>query len=203
MVPVVATRDTVAPGEAAILAAGTEVFSREGFHGASIRDIAKRAGLSTASLYHHFGSKQDLLYRILSTGMDELLERTAEAVEEAGDDPEARLRAVVRVHVLVHAQRRERATMTTAEMKHLKPAQRKEMLEKFRAQQRFFTEAVVDGARAGVFRTEDPEGAAMAIGSMCTGVARWFKPNGPKSDEEIAEQYVDFAVALLRGGSDG
>jgi AcrR family transcriptional regulator len=195
-----ATTAQARPGEAAILAAGTQVFSREGYHGASIRDIAKQAGMSTASLYHHFGSKQELLYRIIERGMDELLDRTREEAERAGDDPEQRLRAIVKAHVKVHALRRKRALLTTAEMRNLRPGQRKVMRAKFDEQQRFFDRAVLDGVEAGVFRSEHPVDAARAIASMCTAVAGWFQPSGPLSGDEIAERYADFAVAMLRGG---
>src|SRR5260370_37942394 len=40
-----------------ILNAGLAVFSSSGFHGASLRDVAARAGLSQAGLLHHFPSK--------------------------------------------------------------------------------------------------------------------------------------------------
>jgi AcrR family transcriptional regulator len=200
MVSVTTPDQAPAAGETAILAAATQVFSREGYHGASIREIAKSAGMSSASLYHHFGSKQGLLFRIVEKGMDELLDRTREAVEAVGDDPEARLRAVVAVHVRIHAIRRERALLTTREMRNLKPAQRRTMREKFRQQQRFFDQAVLDGVEKGVFHTDRPLEAARAIASMCTAVAGWFKPKGGLSPDEVADMYTDFAVALVRGG---
>lgn len=49
-----------------ILAAGLAVFSSSGFHGGSVRDIARLAGLSQAGLLHHFPSKADLLRAVLT-----------------------------------------------------------------------------------------------------------------------------------------
>jgi AcrR family transcriptional regulator len=48
-----------------IVAAGLAVFSSSGFHGGSLRDIARRAGLSQAGLLHHFPTKEHLLRAVL------------------------------------------------------------------------------------------------------------------------------------------
>jgi AcrR family transcriptional regulator len=49
-----------------IIAAGLAVFSSSGFHAGSVRDIARRAGLSQAGLLHHFPSKAHLLRAVLA-----------------------------------------------------------------------------------------------------------------------------------------
>lgn len=47
-----------------ILSAACEAFARRGFHQASIREIARAAGLSLAGLYHYVGGKEELLFQI-------------------------------------------------------------------------------------------------------------------------------------------
>ena len=44
----------------ALLDAAHEVFTEQGFAGASIADVVERAGSSVGSLYHHFGGKSEL-----------------------------------------------------------------------------------------------------------------------------------------------
>ena len=41
--------------------AALELFAERGFHGTGIRQLAERAGVSSASLYHYLGTKEDLL----------------------------------------------------------------------------------------------------------------------------------------------
>ncbi len=48
----------------AILEAGLTVFAADGFHGATMREIAQKAGVSQGLLHHHFGGK-DGLWRIV------------------------------------------------------------------------------------------------------------------------------------------
>lgn len=44
-----------------ILSAAVEVFGEQGYRGTSLREIARRVGISDAGLLHHFGSKTGLL----------------------------------------------------------------------------------------------------------------------------------------------
>lgn len=44
-----------------ILDAALRVFARKGFKGASVREIASEAGVTTGAIYYHFADKDDLL----------------------------------------------------------------------------------------------------------------------------------------------
>lgn len=48
-----------------ILAACVEAFSASGFHGATMKEIAHRAGISQTGLMHHFPDKAELLLEVL------------------------------------------------------------------------------------------------------------------------------------------
>lgn len=81
-----------------ILEAASSVFARRGFHQASIREIARAAGLSLAGLYHYVGGKEELLFLVLDRSLDTLLESLDRALA-AADSPEERLLALVRTHL--------------------------------------------------------------------------------------------------------
>ncbi|HZP44208.1 MAG TPA: TetR/AcrR family transcriptional regulator [Candidatus Binataceae bacterium] len=81
-----------------LLDAAARLFSDEGFHAASMRDIAKAAGMLSGSIYYHFESKEELLLAIYEEGA----RRLAEAVENAiarETDPWARLEAACAAHL--------------------------------------------------------------------------------------------------------
>ncbi len=48
-----------------ILAAASYLFTRQGFHGTSTRDIAARAGVSLGNIYNYFGTKEELFVSLL------------------------------------------------------------------------------------------------------------------------------------------
>jgi AcrR family transcriptional regulator len=75
----------------AILDAALEVFSRRGYNGASIDEIAQAAGISKALIYEHFPSKKDLHVSLLERHVQDIFVRLAETAD-TGDPGEMRLR---------------------------------------------------------------------------------------------------------------
>jgi AcrR family transcriptional regulator len=83
---VVADDAGYAPGRerrAAIVAAAMPLFSTEGFHHTSLREIAERTGIPKSTLLHHFASKDELLAAVL-------IHRDATTIPPAVAHPSAR-----------------------------------------------------------------------------------------------------------------
>jgi AcrR family transcriptional regulator len=66
-----------------LLEAATKLFSEQGFHGASTRDIAGAARATLPSIEHHFGSKEGLYQAVLLEIAAEMREKLAPASERA------------------------------------------------------------------------------------------------------------------------
>lgn len=70
-----------------ILYEASNLFARQGYHGASTRDIARAVGIRQPSLFHHFASKAEILQTLLASDLDEALpfvEAVARAEAPAG-----------------------------------------------------------------------------------------------------------------------
>ncbi len=67
-----------------IFDASIDVFSRKGYHGATMEEIATVAGIGKGSVYRYFKSKEDLLRQLLSAKYNDILERFSTIME--GDD---------------------------------------------------------------------------------------------------------------------
>src|SRR5690348_5322009 len=68
-----------------VLATALETFAREGFAGASMRDIAKRARIRVSSLYHYFPSKEALYAAVLARLQDEMRDVTFGVMSKGHD----------------------------------------------------------------------------------------------------------------------
>jgi AcrR family transcriptional regulator len=67
-----------------LLNAAVHVFGRKGYAGASVREIAERAGVTKPALYYHFGSKEGVLLAILEQAQQQFAEALARAVAGSG-----------------------------------------------------------------------------------------------------------------------
>lgn len=65
-----------------LLLASLDLFSRRGYDGVSVRDIAKQAGVSEAALYKHFAGKEDLAFYIFRKIIGEYTLKVKEISEE-------------------------------------------------------------------------------------------------------------------------
>ena len=82
-----------------ILAAAGTVFAREGFAHAGMEQVARDAGVSTATLYAHFPGKADLFRVVVEETLDAMANRVRRS---ASDDGDARTR--LRIFGLAYAE---------------------------------------------------------------------------------------------------
>src|SRR5271156_5864696 len=68
-----------------IISVAETLFNKQGFDGASMRDIAAAAKMQPASMYYHFGSKEELLWAVWQKGGVELLNRVNDAIAPVTD----------------------------------------------------------------------------------------------------------------------
>ena len=67
-----------------LLDVALEVFAQHGFHGTSMAEVAKAAGVTKPVLYQHFGSKRELYRQLLEDVGQRLLEEVQKATAAAG-----------------------------------------------------------------------------------------------------------------------
>jgi AcrR family transcriptional regulator/DNA-binding XRE family transcriptional regulator len=179
------------------LAGALEAFVELGYHGASIRDIAQRAGLSVPGIYHHWPTKQHLLVALLDLTMEDLLER-ARAARAEGDGPVERFARLVECLALYHTHRREMGFIGASEMRSVDEPDHTRIAVARQDVQRMVDDEVTEGCRRGLMATPLPREAARAVVTMCTALPQWWSPAGRSSPEVVARQYVDFARDVVR-----
>ena len=177
--------------------AALRLFSRQGYSGTGIRELADEAGLSPASLYNHIGSKEDLLARIMREGNNRLDTASRTALARV-TRPEDRLGVLAQVHVFVHASFRQECRVIDAEFRSLTDIQRAAILDQRDAYEGLWATALSDGAAAGTLTVADPRVTRLALLSMCTGVAHWFRPEGPNDAFDISLRHVDLVLSATR-----
>ncbi len=184
-------------GREVLLKAALDTFVQKGFHGTSMRDIAARAGASISATYYYYPSKADLLKTIMRGVTEDLIAMMEAARDAAGPRPEDRFAAIVRAHVRLHTERQPEAFIGNSELRSLDPGDRAEMVALRDRAGGVLKDVLAEGLRIGTFTCPYPGEAALAILTMCTAVASWFRPGGRSTPAEVADRYAGLALAMV------
>ncbi|KWX57366.1 TetR family transcriptional regulator [Mycobacterium sp. NAZ190054] len=179
------------------LMAALEAFLEVGYHGSTVRDIARRAELSVPGIYHHYASKQEMLLKILDITMADLMRRCELVLAEA-DTTVDRFSLMIENLALYHTHRRELGFIGASEMRSLEEPGRSRIVAMRNEIQHMVDTEVERGHEEGLFAVDAPHLAARAVVTMCTGLAQWYSPSGPATAEQIARCYVGYALSLVR-----
>ena len=186
------------PGKAAIMRAAVTVMGQDGYEGASMRDMAARAGVSVAALYYHFPSKHDLLHEFLDEAYDVVIARLERRLAAADPAPFAQLDTVVATLVwsYLHDEFAQMAANVALRDHGRLDAPERTLIVAKRARLLAITETVIaDGVAAGTFFVDDAREAARVVVTLCSSLVEPF-PNMGRSLAEVIALYQRFARAI-------
>lgn len=133
---------------AQLVKAAIKLFSRMGYHAATVKDIAQEAGVSAGLMYQYVPDKQDLLFLALQ----HIVQRNKEEVPSAllgVEDPIARLYRAIDAYTRVMAANQQAVLLTYRETKSLKPEYIEQMKQLELDTNRLIEACATDCIRAG------------------------------------------------------
>ena len=179
-----------------ILDAALAVFSKSGYHAASIDDIAREAGVSKALIYEHFASKQELYGDLIARNARELTQRLAAALVGLElESSAARLAAGLDAFFAFVEERRDAWRMLFRDAADPETAAVLDrMLEQVTAEVTVLISQ--DPGAPELDSAEDTRGlrllAEMLVGGA-QSMANWWADNPEASRESMVEVAMDFA----------
>lgn len=183
--------------EKKLLDAAIRVFMFHGYAGASVREIAKDAGMTIGTLYHYAESKEALFVRLVNEGYTRSI-ALARAATARHKDPYERILALVRTHVGGEVAERDLWRISRTELNALTPASQASIIalrDKFES---VWNDAIVEGCREGCFWPRDAIIARLTLVRMCTSVGDWYDPAGRLTLAEIVELMYQQTMDILR-----
>lgn len=154
----------------ALVDAALELVRDRGSDGFTLREAARRVGVSQTAPYRHFETKDALLAAVAEQGFRDLHRRLSQAAEDAGADPRLRLRAqgLAAFEYYVGDAARFRVMFGRASArKDRYPA----LAEAWGRVNALLLESLVASQRAGHIRDGDPLELGLVIASMTHGLA--------------------------------
>ncbi len=165
------------------------LFLEHGYDATPMSLVAKHTGLTKAGVYHHFESKEHLLYVVHKSHIERLL---LPIIEEATTvpDPQERLRKFLGAYALLLTQNPGLQVLIN-ETKSLSAEHSAEIRDAWRSGLHLVRDAIVDLQRQERCDAQlDPTYAAFAAIGMCSWICNWFDPSRPENGPEVARTMV-------------
>ncbi len=183
-----------------ILHAAAQLFRERGYDAASMNDLAAALDLSKGALYHHFQSKDEILFHIMQHAMDITEEQVKKPVLLIAD-AEERLRTCIRLHIHVVLQTRDREITVMLHENHPLPAEFRKLINARKKEYVHFVEGLIaDAQRArGSKSRVTPKAAAFALLGMINWIYQWHRPDGPIAEGDLVDQFTEIIFAGVFG----
>jgi AcrR family transcriptional regulator len=189
---------TTAPdARARVLDAAVELFAAQGYDGTSVSQVIGRAGVAKGGFYHHFASKEALLYEVYGDLITRQLQNM-DAILARGLPPSEALRALIHDLVVTTAASARPALVFWREMNKLGD----ERTALYRRARRRYHDAVRklvrDAQAAGRFASvTSADTVTFTIFGFVNELPLWYRPGGRKRPAQLADELADLLLAAL------
>jgi AcrR family transcriptional regulator len=181
-----------------VLDAAVELFAQQGYDGTSVSQVITRAGVAKGGFYHHFASKEALLYEVYGDligrqleGMDDIMQRQL--------TPADTLRALIADLVVTTAASARPALVFWREMNRLgdeRTAQYRRARRRYHdTVRRLIRDAQATGEFADVASADT---VTFTIFGFVNELPLWYKSTGRKRPAQLADELADLVLAALQ-----
>jgi AcrR family transcriptional regulator len=190
------TRETAIDSRQDILRTAARLFQQQGYDATSMNDVAAALKLSKGGLYHHFQSKDEILFNLMNHALDITQERVVDAVQGIAD-PEERLRMLIRRHIEVVMSVRDREITVMLHENHpLPPAMRRRINARKKDYVHYVENLIEEVQRARqAKRNVSARASAFALLGMINWIYQWYRPEGSLQEESLVRQYTEIFFA--------
>ncbi len=186
-----------------IVAAAAKVFRTKGYHAATVRDIADEVGILKGSLYHHFESKEALLYLVVKEPIAQMFQTMA-AIAEADLTPTEKLRRAISAHLEAFDRHYPHLFVYLREREEVKRRFREMIGYSPKDYERHWQQILREGIENGEFRSDlDIQVTSYGLLGMLNWAYKWYDPQGRLSIGEVAEQFTALALAGVAAAAPG
>jgi TetR/AcrR family transcriptional regulator, cholesterol catabolism regulator len=180
-----------------IFEAATRIITEKGFERATMREIAREAGLTIPTMYQYLKSKDGILELIFDTYLTKIESALRSAVDGKVTATE-RLTAAVSSTLASLTEHHREIRIMTRDTASLRPAIREIVLQRMVKYLSVFTGVVKSGVESGEFRPIDVELYANLIPMMCQVWAQRYWSVGKFGLDAVESAILDFTFNGIR-----
>ncbi len=178
----------------AVLRTAAQVFNEKGYMATTLDEVAERLNVTKPTLYYYVKSKEEILYECVRIGLTMVQDAITE-VGATGGSAVDKLVAAMHKYTEIVTMDFGMCVIRVGEDPLPPESQRK--LRRIKAGiDREFRELIRQGIEEGSIAPCDPKIAAFTLAGALSWIGRWYRPGGPLTPDDIAQQ----CIALLANG---
>lgn len=178
-----------------ILEAAIKVFAEQGFHQATISQIAKEAGVADGTIYLYFKNKEDIMVNFFGYKTKEVFGRFREEVDKA-DNARDKLRLLIKRHLEEFQRDRSMAILYQTETRRFSRMCEGQIREMSKMYLDLVSEIVESGQDEGLMRKDLYMGLVkrFIIGAIDEVINTWLHSGGSYDLVSMADPLVDLFI---------
>jgi len=186
-----------------IITAAIDMFYEHGYQKASLRDIARKVGVTQAAIYYHFRNKEEILYTIIERFSNDLF-FTLKSCLSGNRDPLEKLKNAISEHVISIKTKRKGAKIIIEDKRFLSGELNKLVKEKEKVVYNLYRSQLEELQKNMRIRECDLTAATFGILGMINWLYHWYRPEKEISIEKMAEEIINtLFFGLLRKEVEG
>ncbi|SRR5579871_45591 len=168
-------------------------FTKSGYHGTSLADVANALGLTKSAIYYYFPDKRSLLFDCSKWAHTSLLSLS----EGDAPDPLGKLRRLSREYVRFIAEN-ELGFIMFVDLGLLERRQRSDIIRLRDLFERRIRNLLDEAARSGAVRPVSTKTASLLLLGALNWIPRWYRSDGEHEADAFAEDFFDILLEGLR-----
>jgi len=169
-----------------LLAGAADLFRRKGYAATTTRELSALLGIQNASLYYHMEKKEDLLYKLCVSTLDDVANELRACIAETSD-PLEQLKLIMFRYTTVALRDRDRHATMLIEIRALSDERRNKIVELRDKNVAVVRRTIAAAQKAGQLRTDiKPKYLVLTMFNLLNWSIFWYRPDGELTPETIA-----------------
>jgi AcrR family transcriptional regulator len=169
-----------------LLAGAADLFRRKGYAATTTRELSALLGIQNASLYYHMEKKEDLLYKLCVSTLDDVANELRACIAETSD-PLEQLKLIMFRYTTVALRDRDRHATMLIEIRALSDARRNKIVELRDKNVAVVRRTMAAAQKAGQLRSDiKPKYLVLTMFNLLNWSIFWYRPDGELTPETIA-----------------
>jgi TetR/AcrR family transcriptional regulator, fatty acid metabolism regulator protein len=183
-----------------IMDAALRIFAEKGFQNSTITEISKEAGVSEATIYEYFGTKEDLLFAIPEKITNETLEKSTKVIPYI-KGVEGKIRAILLFYVQLYQSNPHYSALVLLQLMSNKRFRQTPAHAAIRRSSHALLDCIKEGIDDGTFKKDSNSYLirSMLMGAIEHLFIHWHMQGMPKRKTSIADMLDPLIEIILDG----